>query len=257
MPGGSPAPGRGRSGGTRAGHRRPPREVPSVPRAAAGGAAAHPPDLRGGRRVGRHHRAERWRRCRAGTGRGGLVINDVVAAARAEPAQDELIEHLRALIRIPSVSGDEIGAARHVADVLATEGLAAEVLEPEPRRGSVVARLPGAGSGGGPLLLMSHLDVVPAPAERWTHDPFGGEVVDGYVWGRGAIDMKHTVAMELQLMLLLARQARAAGRDPARDPVPGLRRDVVYAATADEEIGGGAGTGWIVAPPPPRPRAHP
>jgi len=174
------------------------------------------------------------------------VIYDVVAAARAEPAQDELIEHLRALIRIPSVSGDEIGAARHVADVLATEGIAAEVLEPEPRRGSVVARLRGDGSGGGPLLLMSHLDVVPAPAERWTHDPFGGEVVDGYVWGRGAIDMKHTVAMELQLMLLLARQARAAGRDPASDPVPGLRRDVVYAATADEEIGGDAGMGWIV-----------
>ena len=183
------------------------------------------------------------------------MIYDVVAAARAEPAQDELIEHLRALIRIPSVSGDEIGAARHVADVLATEGIAAEVLEPEPRRGSVVARLRGDGSGGGPLLLMSHLDVVPASAERWTHDPFGGEVVDGYVWGRGAIDMKHTVAMELQLMLLLARHARAASRDPAGDPVPGLRRDVIFAATADEEVGADYGLSWLCAAHPEAVRA--
>jgi len=174
------------------------------------------------------------------------VIEDLVVAARTEAAHDELIEHLRALLRIPSVSGDEIGAARHVADVLAADGVPTEVLEPEPKRGSVVARLRGDGSGGGPLLLMSHLDVVPAPAERWTHDPFGGEIADGYVWGRGALDMKHMVAMELQLMLLLARHARAAGRDPASDPIPGLRRDVIYAATADEEIGGDAGIGWIV-----------
>jgi acetylornithine deacetylase/succinyl-diaminopimelate desuccinylase-like protein len=174
------------------------------------------------------------------------VNGELAVAARAEGARAELIEHLRALIRIPSVSGDEIAAARHLADVLTADGIAAEVLEPEPRRGSVVARLRGDGSGGGPLLLMSHLDVVPAPAERWTHDPFGADVADGYVWGRGALDMKHTVAMELLLMLLLARLARAAGRDPASDPVPGLRRDLIFAATADEEIGGDAGMGWIV-----------
>ena len=174
------------------------------------------------------------------------MIEDLLADARSQGTGDELIEHLRALIRIPSVSGDEIAAARYVAAVLSADGIAAEVLEPEPKRGSVVARLRGDGSGGGPLLLMSHLDVVPAPAERWTHDPFGGEIVDGHVWGRGAIDMKHMVAMELELMLLLARRARTAGRDPARDAVPGLTRDVIYAATADEEIGGDAGIGWIV-----------
>jgi acetylornithine deacetylase/succinyl-diaminopimelate desuccinylase-like protein len=174
------------------------------------------------------------------------VITGLVDAAQAEAARAELIDHLRALIRIPSVSGDEIGAARYLADVLGAEGVPAEVLEPEPKRGSVVARLRGDGSGGGPLLLMSHIDVVPAPAEGWTHDPFAADLADGYVWGRGAIDMKHMVALELELMLLLARAARSAGRDPATDPVPGLRRDLIFAATADEEVGGDAGMGHIV-----------
>lgn len=173
-------------------------------------------------------------------------MQDLVAAARSEAAHSETVANLRALIRIPSVSGDEIGAARHVAGLLAAEGIAAEVLEPEPNRGSVVAWLRGDGSGGGPLLLLSHLDVVPAPPEGWTHDPFAAELADGYVWGRGAVDMKHTVAMQLEVVLLLARLARAAGRDPAADPVPGLRRDVIYAATADEEVGGDLGIGWII-----------
>jgi acetylornithine deacetylase/succinyl-diaminopimelate desuccinylase-like protein len=174
------------------------------------------------------------------------VIADLVSVARGERAREELIDHLRALIRIPTVSGDESGAARYLADVVGAEGIAAEVIEPEPQRGSIVARLRGDGSGGGPLLLMSHIDVVPAPVEGWTHDPFAADVADGYVWGRGAIDMKHMVALELEVMLLLARAARAAGRDPATDPVPGLRRDVIFAATADEEVGGDAGMGWIV-----------
>jgi acetylornithine deacetylase/succinyl-diaminopimelate desuccinylase-like protein len=174
------------------------------------------------------------------------VTEGIVAAARQGLARDELIEHLRGLIRIPSVTGDEIDAARYLADVLAAEGVPAEFLEPEPKRGSIVARLRGDGSGGGPLLLMSHIDVVPAPADGWSHDPFAADIADGYVWGRGAIDMKHMVALELELMLLLARAARAAGRDPAADPVPGLRRDVIFAATADEEVGGDAGIGWIV-----------
>jgi acetylornithine deacetylase/succinyl-diaminopimelate desuccinylase-like protein len=174
------------------------------------------------------------------------VIGDLVTAAHGQLAREELIEHLRALIRFPSVSGDEIEVARHVADVLDVAGIPAEVFEPEPKRGSVVARLRGDGTGGGPLLLMSHLDVVPAPPERWTHDPFGAEIADGYVWGRGAIDMKHMVALELEVMLLLARATHAAGRHPESDPVPGLRRDIIFATTADEEVGGDAGMGWLV-----------
>ena len=77
-------------------------------------------------------------------------------------------------------------------------------------------RLRGDGTGGEPLLLLSHLDVVPAPAERWTHDPFGADLVDGYVYGRGAVDMKAMVGMELTVVGLLAAEARAAGLDPAR-----------------------------------------
>jgi acetylornithine deacetylase/succinyl-diaminopimelate desuccinylase-like protein len=161
---------------------------------------------------------------------------------------DELVGHLQALIRLPTVNppGDEILAARYVADVLAAAGLEPRVLEPFPARGNVVARLHGDGTGGGPLLLLGHLDVVPAPPERWTRDPFGAEIADGYVYGRGAVDMKSMVAMELQVVLGLAAEARAAGRDPARDPVPGLRRDLIFAGTADEEAGGYLGVGWIV-----------
>ena len=165
-----------------------------------------------------------------------------------ERAFDELVGHLRALIRLPTVNppGDEILAARYLADVLDAAGLEPRVLEPFPGRGNVVARLRGDGTGGGPLLLLGHLDVVPAPPERWTHDPFGAEVAEGYLYGRGAVDMKSMVAMELQVLLGLAGDARAAGRDPAREPVPGLRRDIIFAGTADEEAGGHLGAGWIV-----------
>ena len=166
-------------------------------------------------------------------------------------AHEQLVDDLRSLLRIPSINppdppGAELAAARWVAAALDDAGLRPTVYEPFAGRGSVVARLRGDGSGGGPLLLLSHLDVVPAPPETWTHDPFGGEVADGYVWGRGAVDMKDLLAMELGVVRLLARAARQAGRDPASDPVPGLRRDIILASTADEEAGGHEGLGWIV-----------
>jgi acetylornithine deacetylase/succinyl-diaminopimelate desuccinylase-like protein len=164
----------------------------------------------------------------------------------------DLVEHLRTLIRIPSVNppppdGDgELRAARDIAAALDHAGIRSEVIEPTPGRGSVAARLRGDGSGGGPLLLLSHLDVVPAPADLWTHDPFSADVADGYVWGRGAVDMKGMIAMEVGVLRRLATEARAAGRDPADDPIPGLKRDILFACTADEEAGGWSGAGWIV-----------
>lgn len=169
-------------------------------------------------------------------------------ADEAERAYDELVGHLRALLRLPTVNppGDEILAARYLAHVLSAAGLQPRLLEPFPGRGDVVVRLRGDGSGGGPLLLLSHLDVVPVDRGRWTQDPFGGGVMDGRIYGRGALDMKGTVAMQLQVVLELAREARAAGSDPARDPIPGLGRDVIFAGTADEEAGGVLGIGWIV-----------
>jgi acetylornithine deacetylase/succinyl-diaminopimelate desuccinylase-like protein len=175
-------------------------------------------------------------------------------------AHDRLIESLRSLIRIPSINppdppGAELDAARWVASALLDAGLRPEVYEPVPGRGSVVARLRGDGTGGDPLLLLSHLDVVPAPPDRWTHDPFAGDLADGYVYGRGAVDMKNLLAMELEVVRLLAAEARAAGRDPASDPIPGLRRDVLFASTADEEAGGLDGAAWLAATHPEHLRA--
>ena len=163
-------------------------------------------------------------------------------------AHADLVEDLRALIRVPTVNppGGEIVAANHVADLLADLGLRPEVVEPFPGRGSVACRLRGDGTGGGPILLLSHLDVVPAPLDGWTHDPFAADVADGYVWGRGAVDMKGMIALELGVIRQLVAEARAAGRDPASDPIPGLRRDVLFASTADEEDGGLHGAGWVV-----------
>ena len=167
-------------------------------------------------------------------------------------ATDELVATVRELIRIPSINppapdapDGELVAARRIAELLAEAGLEPEIVEPTPGRGSVHARLRGDGSGGEPLLLLSHLDVVPAPPERWTHDPFAADLDGGYIYGRGAVDMKAMVAMELGVVRLLSAEARAAGLDPARDPIPGLRRDVLFTCTADEEAGGLDGAKWV------------
>ncbi len=168
-------------------------------------------------------------------------------------ATSECVEHLRALIRIPSVNppgvadaaagrdstGAETAAANYCAEVLVSAGIAAQVLETATGRGSCFARLPATTSSADPpLVLLSHLDVVPVDAESWTRDPFGGELVDGVVWGRGAVDMKDMVAMELSVMLALARFGGERSRD------------VIFAAVADEEAGGVFGAGhWVSARP--------
>lgn len=148
--------------------------------------------------------------------------------------EQEVVRHLQALIRFDTTNppGNELPAARYLAEVLEREGISAQVLESAPGRANVIARLAGDGSRR-PLLLMSHLDVVPAEPDKWEHLPFGGDVVDGFVWGRGAVDTKNLTAVTLVLMLRLKR-----------DGVP-LKRDVIFAATADEEMGGSAGMGWL------------
>ncbi len=147
-----------------------------------------------------------------------------------------LKQHLQALIRINTTNppGGETEAARYIAAVCAEAGIEHELVEPLPGRGSVVARLRGDGSLR-PLLLMGHLDVVPADASDWTHDPFGAEEHDGCIWGRGAVDMKKLVATWLTIMLRLKADGVL------------LRRDIIFAATADEETGGRVGLGWLVA----------
>lgn len=167
-------------------------------------------------------------------------------------AHDGVVATLRDLIRIPSINPPPLDApdgetrvARYLGDRLSALGLEPAFVEPVPGRGSVHARLRGDGTGGEPLLLLSHLDVVPAPSPRWSHDPFAADVADGYVYGRGAVDMKGMIALELAVVERLAEEARAAGADPARDPVPGLRRDVLFTCTADEEAGSLDGARWI------------
>ena len=124
-------------------------------------------------------------------------------------------------------------AAQLVADYLASLGIAVQWFEPEPGRCSVVGRVPGINSELPALLLHAHLDVVPAVAQEWSRDPFGGELADGYLWGRGAVDMKGAVAIILHTLRTLA--------DSGQQP----RRDLVLAFFADEEAGGELGAGYV------------
>jgi acetylornithine deacetylase/succinyl-diaminopimelate desuccinylase-like protein len=155
-------------------------------------------------------------------------------------AEDEVVDICRDLIRIDSSNyGDGTGpgeraAAEHVAGLLSEVGLEPVVLESADRRTSLVVRWEGEDSSRPGLLVHGHLDVVPAEARDWTHDPFGGELVDDSVWGRGAIDMKHMDAM----VLAVVRQWRREGRRPPRD--------VVLCFPADEEAGGKFGAHWLV-----------
>ncbi|MBG0814462.1 M20/M25/M40 family metallo-hydrolase [Planomonospora sp. ID82291] len=153
--------------------------------------------------------------------------------------EDEVVELCRDLIRIDSTNaGDNTGpgeraAAEYVAEKLAEVGLEPRILESDGRRANVVARIAGEDSSRAALLLHGHLDVVPFNADDWTHHPLSGEIADGCVWGRGAVDMKDMDAM----ILAVVRQRLSEGRRPPRD--------VVLAFTADEEAGGSYGAQWL------------
>src|SRR6266581_296573 len=153
------------------------------------------------------------------------------------------VELFRALLRFDTSNppGDEAECIAYLADRLAEAGLDPEVLPPAPGRANLVVRLRGGDEP--PLLLNGHVDVVAAEAGRWRHPPFAAEVHDGAIWGRGAVDMKHMVAMSAAVCRLLARLG-----------VP-LRRDLVFAAVADEEAGCAAGSAWLVDHHPDKVRA--
>lgn len=129
--------------------------------------------------------------------------------------------------------GNELQTATWLKAVLAGEGIESQIFEPRPGKANLYARLRGDGTAR-PLILLNHMDVVLASPEYWKVDPFRGLIQDGYVWGRGALDMKGEAITQLTTLLTLKR----AG-------VP-LKRDVIFLATADEEIGGGVGAGWFV-----------
>ncbi|MFE3583216.1 M20/M25/M40 family metallo-hydrolase [Streptomyces vinaceus] len=153
-------------------------------------------------------------------------------------ALDEAVDFTSGLIRIDTTNrggGDcrERPAAEYVAERLAAAGAEPVLLERSPGRTNVVARIEGTDPGAEALLVHGHLDVVPADASEWSVDPFSGEVRDGVVWGRGAVDMKNMDAMVLAVVRAWAR----AGVRP--------RRDIVIAYTADEEDSAVDGSGFL------------
>jgi acetylornithine deacetylase/succinyl-diaminopimelate desuccinylase-like protein len=155
---------------------------------------------------------------------------------------DEVVDLVSSLIRFDTSNTGELATtkgeeqcARWVAAQLESVGYSCEYLESgAPGRANVFARLEGADRSRGALMVHGHLDVVPAEAADWSVHPFSGAIVDDYVWGRGAIDMKNMVGM----MIAVARHFKRAGIVPPRD--------LVFAFVADEEAGGKYGCKWLV-----------
>ncbi|MEV7750701.1 M20/M25/M40 family metallo-hydrolase [Streptomyces griseofuscus] len=160
--------------------------------------------------------------------------------AQGVTGEDEVVDLCRDLIRFDTSNyGDHSGpgerqAAEWVAEKLAEVGLEPKIYESHPGRASTVARIAGEDPSRPALLIHGHLDVVPANADDWTHHPFSGEIADGCVWGRGAVDMKDMDAMTLAVV----RDRLRSGRRPPRD--------LVVAFLADEEAGGTFGARHLV-----------
>ncbi|MCC7418242.1 MAG: M20/M25/M40 family metallo-hydrolase [Acidobacteria bacterium] len=152
-----------------------------------------------------------------------------------DAAQDEAVRILQEVIRIDTSNppGSETKVAQYIKGVLDKEGIPSEILELEPGRGNLVARIKGNGSRR-PVLIMGHTDVVGVERDKWTLDPFAATIKDGMVWGRGAIDDKDTVSAGLMAFLLIHRMK-----------VP-LDRDVIYLAEAGEEGSSQLGIGFMV-----------
>ncbi len=165
-----------------------------------------------------------------------VVLAPAPALAQVNLAQlqDEAVRWLQEYIRVDTVNppGNEIRGAEFFARIFDAEGITYEIVESAPGRGNIWARLEGGDQPG--IVLLHHMDVVPADARFWTTAPLSGELRDGYIYGRGALDTKTSGMLNLAAFLALHR----AG-------VP-LTRDVVFMATADEEAGGFFGAGWLV-----------
>jgi acetylornithine deacetylase/succinyl-diaminopimelate desuccinylase-like protein len=154
--------------------------------------------------------------------------------------EDEVVRICQELIRIDTSNfGDGTGpgersAAEYTAGLITEVGLEAEIFESAPGRANVVTRIAGEDPSASALVVHGHLDVVPALKDQWSVDPFAGELKDGLIWGRGAVDMKDMDAMILSVM----RQFARTGRKP--------KRDIIFAFFADEEAGGTFGSRYAV-----------
>lgn len=157
---------------------------------------------------------------------------------------EQALQDLQTLIRFDTTNppGNEMAAASWIVERLRAAGLEPEVLS-SAGRPNVLVRIPGDGSAGGPLLLTGHIDVVAVDREHWTHDPFAADIADGYLWGRGAIDMKYMVIYCLHATMRIA----ASGRKPGRD--------IIFAAVSDEEAGCTHGSKFLVEQHPDKVRA--
>jgi acetylornithine deacetylase/succinyl-diaminopimelate desuccinylase-like protein len=149
--------------------------------------------------------------------------------------EGDALKTLQGYVRINTSNppGDVTKAADYLQDILKREGIDVKRYESGPGRSILLARLKGDGTGGKAILLESHMDVVPTDPSRWSKDPFGAEIADGKVWGRGTIDMKGIGTTYLYAFLELHRQK-----------VP-LTRDVLLMFVPDEEVGGAMGAEWM------------
>ena len=149
--------------------------------------------------------------------------------------EKEITDLLSQLIRFDTTNppGNETKAANFLFENLSNDGFNCEIFESASRRGSLITRLEGTGEKPR-LLLLSHLDVVGANSTEWSVNPFAGEIKDGFVWGRGALDMKGMTAIEAMTMKLLKRNGAK------------LKGDIILAATADEEMGGIGGADFLL-----------
>lgn len=158
-----------------------------------------------------------------------------LAAQGAEQRlEDEAITRVQEYLRVNTANppGNESRGVEYLARLLAAEGIRYETAEPAPGRGSIWARLEGGPEPA--LILLHHIDVVPADPRYWSVDPFAGVRQEGHIYGRGAIDTKTLGITHLQAFIALHRDRRP------------LRRPVIFMATADEEAGGALGAGWLV-----------
>ena len=156
-----------------------------------------------------------------------------------QTASAETVSRLQAIIRFDTTNppGNELPLALYLETALREQGIETARFEPEANRAVLVGRIRGNGTKR-PVILLAHMDVVGVERQHWSVDPFAGEIRDGYLYGRGAIDDKGMLAANLMTMLLLKRTLSESGGT--------LSRDVVFLATSDEEAGGEWGMGWLV-----------
>ena len=163
-----------------------------------------------------------------------LALLASVTPSHAQTIDDEAVAWLQEYIRIDTINppGNEARAVDFYAKIFTAEGISFQTAESAPGRGNIWARLEGGDEPA--LILLQHTDVVPADPKYWTTEPLSGDIRDGYLWGRGTLDMKGTGISQLATFLSLHRSGAA------------LNRDVIFVATADEEAGGLFGAGWLV-----------